>query len=382
MSSPAFSREEAAGSLKPIEQASWLPQRAYVDKEIYKEEMRVIFSKEWIAIFHHTSLANTGDYRSMDVAGRPLLFVRDEGGRIRCYINICRHRGMAIAQGEGHCKGFVCPYHTWAYDLDGRVINRPLIDGKDVREKDIRLTEVRAEIFLGFVFINFDKDAQPVATRYQSIAKELAPWGDADLEVMFESTFPCKWNWKLMIENASEAYHVAGIHGTSAEAEIPTRLAYVTAPQPSTHAVIHTPYAKNAVFKPPQTTDEIVTIPNLPSWVNDEIRFYCTWPCALLWSRKDFLVGYFVVPGDGITDHKVMTMVAVPKEAKNNPNFEAYRKAWKEYLDLIQLEDESPCGRIQRSYEGCQEWIPGPYAASEGVCHHFHQWYLTKMGVG
>jgi hypothetical protein len=98
-------------------------------------------------------------------------------------------------------------------------------------------------------------------------------------------------------------------------------------------------------------------------------------------NRKDFLVGYFVVPGDGIADHKAVTMAAVPKEAKRNPNFEAYRKAWKEYLDLIQLEDESPCGRTQRSYEGFEEWIPGPYAASEGRLPPLPSLVLTRMGV-
>ena len=113
MNSPAFTHEEASRNFKPIEQASGLPQRAYVDKESHKGEVRGIFNKEWIAVFDHRWLPKAGDYRSMDTAGRP------------------------------------------------------------------RLTELWAEILLRFVFINFDEDARPVASRLEGQSKNFAPWGGA-----------------------------------------------------------------------------------------------------------------------------------------------------------------------------------------------------------
>lgn len=379
MKSPVFSPKEVSETRRPIRQAHWLPQRAYVDQEIYQAEKTAIFGREWMGVFHHSSIPNVGDYRSMDIAGRPLLFVRDSSRRIRCYINICRHRGMAVAQGEGNCKGFVCPYHTWVYDLEGKVIRRPLMDENAVGNDDIRLTEVRAELLLGFVFINFDPRAAPVASQYPNLARELGAWGGEDLEVAFERTYPCKWNWKIMFENGMEAYHVAGVHGNSAEQDIPTRLAYVTAPDHKEFTIMNMPYAKDRVYKPHDVMDNIATIPNLPSWVDEEVRFYILWAGTTFYSRKDALIGYFVLPGQTIDDCKVVSMFAVPKEAKENPGFEAYKKAWIELIDLIQVEDESPCLRIQRSYEGCEEWIPGPYADAEGTCWHFHQWYLERL---
>ena len=382
MNSPAFSAEEVANTLKPIDQARWLPQRAYVDAIVYEQEKRSIFDNEWLAVFHHTTLPNLGDYRSMQIAGRPLLFVRDESGRIRCYINICRHRGMAIAEGAGNCKKFVCPYHCWVYDLDGRVVRTPLIDG-EWANGTVRLTEVRAEVFVGFIFINFSKDAPAVTTKLQHLANELTAWNEADLEVMFETTYSCRYNWKLMWDNAIEAYHVMGIHRGSAEDDIPAHLAYVTAPENAqNYTVLHMPYRENRIFKPPGAMDAITTVPNLPAWLKKEARFINVWPCIGIFGREDFLTGYFVVPGDSVDEIQVINTIAVPKCVKKLPNYPAYKEEWRKFQDLIQQEDMRPCERIAQSYKTCEEWIPGPYAATEACCWHFHHWYLKKMGVG
>jgi len=381
MNSAVFSREEVAATLRPIEQATWLPQRAYVDDTVYKEEMRSVFEKEWIALFHHTLLPKIGDYKTMQVAGRPLLFVRDQDKKIRCFVNICRHRGMAIAKGTGNCTRFVCPYHTWAYDLSGRVIRAPLIE-KKWQDGHVRLTEVKTEIFIGFVFINFSVDAPSVASKLPSVAADMAAWGEADLDVSFENVYTHKWNWKLMTDNAIEAYHVVGLHGGSAEGDIPTETAYVTAPDDGrTHAIIHMPFAKDKKFKPPGTMDAIGTIPNLPAWMDKEMRWYNLWPCSIIFSREDAIAGYFIVPGDNIDEIQVIITMAMPKEAKNRPEYAAYKNEWAKYQDQIQQEDMVACERLQRSYTGCNEWKPGPYAATEATCWYFHRWYLSRLGI-
>jgi len=382
MHSPVFTPEEVAGTLRPRERATWLPQRAYTDETVYAHELTTIFGREWLGVFHHTSLPNVGDYRSMQIAGRPLLFVRDQDRRIRCYINICRHRGMAIAEGTGNCKKFICPYHTWAYDLNGRLITTPQING-EWTNGTVGLTEVRTELFVGFVFINFNKEAPTLASKLPDLAAELSAWGDADLEVMFETTYTCRWNWKLMWDNAIEAYHVMGTHRGSAEDDIPANLAYVSAPAEAQHyTVLHTPFSRNRTFKPQSAMDAIATIPNLPALLKDELRFINVWPCTGIWGRQDFLVGYFVVPGDSIDEIQVINMIAVPKAVKQLPGYPDYKAQWTSFQDLIQQEDMRPCERIARSYKACKEWIPGPYAATEAACWYFHRWYLNKMGAG
>jgi phenylpropionate dioxygenase-like ring-hydroxylating dioxygenase large terminal subunit len=380
MSSAVFSREEVAATLRPREQATWLPRRAYVDEAVYKEEMRAIFEKEWMAIFHHTLLPNVGDYKTQQVAGRPLLFVRDQDKKIRCYVNICRHRGMAIASGSGNCKGFVCPYHTWGYDLNGVVIHTPQINGA-WKDGHVRLTEVKTEIFLGFVFINYDMDAASVASKLPTVAADLKAWGDADLEVMFEKVYTHQWNWKIMADNSIEAYHVMGLHASSAEDDIPTDLAYVTVPDDGqTHAVLHQPFAENRKFKPSGSMDSITKIPNLPAWMDKELRFYDMWPCSIIWARDDMLVGYFIVPGDTVDEIEVLNTIAIPRGIKSHPDYPAYRDEWIKFQDLIQQEDMGPCARVQRSYARSNEWKPGPYSPTEATCWFFHRWYLDKLG--
>jgi phenylpropionate dioxygenase-like ring-hydroxylating dioxygenase large terminal subunit len=381
MNAQMFDRSEVAGTLKPLDEATWLTQRAYTDPAIYDVENERIFLKEWMAVFHHTTLPNIGDYRTMDIAGKPLLFVRDQERRIRCYINVCRHRGMAIAKGNGNCYGFVCPYHTWSYDLDGKVIATPQIKGNWAKG-GVRLTEVRTEIYVGYLFISFDTSATSVAERLGGVATDLKAWNDADLEVLFEKTYVCRWNWKLMWENGIEAYHVLGIHRESVHTHIPSEKAYVTAPDSeANYVILHTPYQDTGSNAFGAQAEAIPTIPNLPAWTAKESRFYTFWPISQFSTGTESLNGFFVLPGPSIDEHLVVWTMAVSRKAKQHPKYEAYKAEQIAYGDRIMDEDLPPCERIERTYKTCTDWIPGPYSYTEKPCWNFHHWYLKRLGI-
>jgi len=379
--SAEFLQSEVSKTLMPIEEARWLPQRAYIDDGVYQAEIREIFSKEWIPVLHHSSLPNTGDFRTIEIIGKPLLFVRDDDGAVRCFINICRHRGMAVASGHGNCKAFVCPYHRWSYNLDGKIKSTPMIKG-DWAKGTEGLTEVRTEIFLGLVCINFSGDKAPPASEgLQELADAFAPWNPDKMQVSYELTYNCPWNWKLMLENGIEGYHIIGTHRESVQDFSPGELCYVSTPDGATrYDILHTPLRERAPAPEDDGTGPVYPAA-YPEWAEREARFYNLRPSLVLWNSGPNMIISLVLPQSKSETLVTHTEIVAP-ETKRRPDFEVWKEQNAALMDVIQQEDDTPCRRIQKSYEGSNEWIPGPYQTdAERADWNFHQWYLEKMGV-
>jgi phenylpropionate dioxygenase-like ring-hydroxylating dioxygenase large terminal subunit len=157
----------------------------------------------------------------MSFLGQPLVMVRDKDGILRVFQNICRHRGMILVQEPGKIERAIrCPYHSWCYELDGRLRTTPHVGGPGtnrhdaIKREDLGLFEVRSHIWLGIVFINLDGKAPAfedyagdALERFADFDKPLFRCGD-------EGTFTMEVaaNWKLAIENGAESYHLPWVH--------------------------------------------------------------------------------------------------------------------------------------------------------------------------
>jgi Rieske 2Fe-2S family protein len=109
--------------------AKTLPQRYFVSPDIFAKEQETIFSEQWILVGHQSQIAKAGDYFAQEVAGESLIIVRDKGGDVRGFYNVCRHRGTRLCEEPvGHSSAIQCPYHAWTYGLDGRLIGAPHMD--------------------------------------------------------------------------------------------------------------------------------------------------------------------------------------------------------------------------------------------------------------
>ena len=119
----AASRAAARGKARkaPV-QARGLSPSSYVAPAVYAREVERVFAREWLCIGRVEDVVRPGDYVSVDIAGEPLLMLRDQEGALRVFSRICRHRAMSIVEGAGNARSFVCPYHAWTYDLDGRLL--------------------------------------------------------------------------------------------------------------------------------------------------------------------------------------------------------------------------------------------------------------------
>jgi choline monooxygenase len=194
-----------------------LPVPFYLDPAVYAEERRRIFARSWQFLGLEADLAEAGDYIHRELAGFPIVAVRDEAGEVRAFHNVCRHRaGPLVEEPKGRCEGgFVCRYHGWRYALDGRL--RAAVDfgpaeGFDPRE--LGLHPLKVEIWRGLVFVNAELSAEP-------LAGVVAPLDAALGERTFPSepyreSHPIACNWKVYVENYLEGYHVEMVHPTLA----------------------------------------------------------------------------------------------------------------------------------------------------------------------
>src|SRR5918911_3011024 len=107
---------------RPFEDARAMPPGAYTDPDFLAREIETIFSREWICVGRASGLANPGDYLTYDLAGQPVVVLRDREGALRAFSNVCLHRMSTLLEGSGNRRTIVCPYHAWTYGLDGRLL--------------------------------------------------------------------------------------------------------------------------------------------------------------------------------------------------------------------------------------------------------------------
>lgn len=192
-----------------------LPARFYTDPELFRLGMERIFFRAWQYVCHATFLPEVGDYYAFSLNDQDLVVIRGRDGELRCFYNVCQHRGHTLVSGTGRTGLLVCPYHAWVYELDGRLRAAP--GGKKTPGFDtsaICLTDLRVEVFLGFVFVNFDPDAKPMHELYAGVeerARALCP----DIEerrFAYEHDAAEYCNWLVAVENYNECYHCGHVH--------------------------------------------------------------------------------------------------------------------------------------------------------------------------
>jgi choline monooxygenase len=206
---------------RPVDEAGHLPAWCYTSEAFYRREVETIFRKEWIFLGRADDCSKPGDYLTVEHTGVPLIIMRGRRGELRAFANTCRHRGAQLLSGAGTCKShIVCPYHSWTFDIDGRLAAAPGMNGiKNFDRKDYNLVPVRLETWGGFVFINFDSDSPPLSSYLGELPELLESYNLSEMVCTKQKHYSVAANWKLAIENALEDYHTATVHRRSVGAQ-------------------------------------------------------------------------------------------------------------------------------------------------------------------
>lgn len=184
----------------------------YVDPAVFDRDRWSIFARHWWFVADAASLAGGGSYRAVTVAGFPVLVVND-GGTLRAFHNVCRHRGGPLAwDGDGRCTRLVCRYHGWAYGLDGRLQSARDFQADDEDTAGLSLGAARVDTWRGLVFVNLDVDADPVRRWLADVAGECRPYPMEEFELRHRCGHDLAANWKLYAENYMEGYHIPLVH--------------------------------------------------------------------------------------------------------------------------------------------------------------------------
>ncbi len=192
-----------------------LHSRAYTDPGFHDVDMQAIIARSWQWICHSEKLREPGSYVTTEVAGTPVLILRDRAGKLRGFYNVCKHRAHGLLTGEGTVARIMCPYHAWVYRLDGTLARAPHtgnLCGFD--PSSISLEPVGVEEFCGFVFINLDPEAQPLREVSGNLETEIKHWAPdiEDLTLGDRLTYDIKSNWKNIVDNFLECYHCPTAH--------------------------------------------------------------------------------------------------------------------------------------------------------------------------
>ncbi len=276
--------------------ARGLANLCYVDPAYHRLEAERLLARDWLCVGTGADIPARGDTMAVDAAGQPVLLVRDHDSIVRAFHNVCRHRGSILVEGSRSGPAIVCPYHSWSYALDGRLVRTPEVGGHGLHDcasvdKDaLGLLPVRVSLWLDFVFVNLSGDAPPLET---VVAPMAARWSDYATDRLVHAaadTYELRANWKLAVENYLECYHLPWVHpalnGYSPLAEHEYRVFADRFFGPVTHS-----YRASA---PPETA--LPEFPGLPAARRLEGEYPIAFPNLLLGIQRDHLFGIIVDP--------------------------------------------------------------------------------------
>lgn len=194
-----------------------IPAGRYTDPEFFRLEREYLWKNVWLLAAHEDELPDPGSYKLWEDGGIPVFLMRGKDGQVRAFYNACQHRGGPLVWNkQGSAKALRCRYHSWTYDLEGKLIGVP--DERDFGELDKscrNLTPLRCERWGPWYFVNQDASAPALMDWLGKIPAELKPYTDAKLRYIGTHSIMLNCNWKIVMEAFQEVYHLPHIHPSS-----------------------------------------------------------------------------------------------------------------------------------------------------------------------
>jgi nitrite reductase/ring-hydroxylating ferredoxin subunit len=203
-------------ALRPDQYEFRIPTERYVSPEFVAREREAIWMKIWQVVGRADELVKAGDWKVYKIFDQSFIVVRGKDDKVRGFVNACRHRGNVLCQAaSGNAKrGFLCQYHLWSYDLEGKLkgMLREALAGP-IDKDEHGLIEVSVDTFGGFLFLNPDPNAEPLADFIGAEVTELlAPYHLDEMVTVMDVTEAVDCNWKVVLDAFQEGYHIDGIH--------------------------------------------------------------------------------------------------------------------------------------------------------------------------
>ena len=368
-------RAELEATLRPFAEARPLAGPPYRDPRIFAAEVETLFLKMWVCVGHQSHLGSSGDYLMRELGDESVIVTRGADGSIRAFYNVCRHRGTRLLDdGAGTGLDCIrCPYHSWAYGLDGSLIAAPLMDEVDGFDKaDYGLTPVRCETWNGFVFVNFDPDAAALAECLADFP-DFSRFGMDRMGLGATHEYEVAANWKLVCENYGECYHCPTNH-----------------PQlnPVSHYRSGGDSFEGEYFcgGPMRLNDGCATM-TMSGQTNREpieglepddlrlVQYFNIYPSFLLSIHPDYVLTHTIWPL--ASDRSIIRCEWLfAPEAMDRGDFDPSDAV--DFWHLTNEQDWAICERAQKGVRS-RAYRPGRYQGLEKTIYFFDNWYLRSM---
>ena len=202
-----------------------LPGAAYTSEEFHQLESSQIFSKSWVFVGFAHQIPKSGDALPVMVADQPILLIRNKNDQINAFHNVCRHRNLQLVDQPSNCGRMIrCPYHSWTYDLEGQLRGTPYfggdatatVDGFEMQDNN--LLPVNCEVWHDWIFVNLESNPQNFDEFLSPLKTVLADNDVTQYKPVAMVEFgKVACNWKLLMENFIEPYHVQFVHKTTTD---------------------------------------------------------------------------------------------------------------------------------------------------------------------
>jgi choline monooxygenase len=199
----------------PLECAKTIPHTWYFDPEIYDLEKKAVFAATWQMVGRAEQVDLPGSYLTAEIAGEPILVVRDEKGTLRAFYNVCRHRAAPLlTEPCGHATKLRCRYHGWTYDLTGKLRGTPEFDGvQDFRKEDNGLVEIAVAVWGPMVWVHLSRPIHPLEEFLAPLPEWIGNKGIENLRYCGSHQYALNCNWKVYVDNYLDGgYHVNTVH--------------------------------------------------------------------------------------------------------------------------------------------------------------------------
>ena len=335
----------------------------YISGEQTAQEMQTLIHGRPLVLAASVQLPGPNTFLAHDLSGRPIVLTRDGEGKVRAFLNVCRHRGARVAEGYGTAKRFVCPYHAWTYAADGHLVARPDEPAFEGAEKATHgLTALPCVEKYGLIFVqpspgpDFDVDSM-----LGGLAPEIEAYGLQDFT--HYKTYDAEWgiNWKLGIDTFLESYHFNVLHHSSISPILHSNLGAFDA------------FGENLrLLFARRTLTDLKDQPEA-DWnlQRQATGVYILFPNTVLERQGQHVELWYAFPnGTDKTQFRMTMLIPEPAETESAIGH------WERNFDLLLKtveEEDFPVGEgVQQSFRsGAQSHIT--FGRNEPALHHFHK---------
>ncbi|MGB0504608.1 MAG: aromatic ring-hydroxylating oxygenase subunit alpha [Pikeienuella sp.] len=362
----------------PFDAATPIPAAVNHSPAFAHLEAEKIFKQEWICVGRADEIPNPGDFLTHTIADVPTLIVRQPDDSIRAFVNACAHRFACLApDASGSTKRFTCRYHAWTYGLDGNLLRAPYMEMKKGFDPSAHgLRALQAEVWEGFIYVSLaDKPKHKVAEALAPLTRNIVGrYGMESYKTVMRETMVWDANWKNLIENFTESYHVPMAHKKTFAKHKKPLSDYVCGPDYDHFGYHHAVQQSDTGGGAAHPYNNRLS----GDWRRTMVDF-CVFPCHLVTLMPDYL-WYISVQPEGTGRFRATWGVAIPPEVLADipaAEFDQWLSGMRDYMNIANEEDKV---LVEALFQGTKSTIlpKGTYHPIERNLWQFTR-YLNRL---